>query len=113
MGLKPTLDLISASGMIPLFKEQDTPGSMTRCDKDAAYLLDILAENNGSLFGKTYLEACSSVNISGLRIGVPTTTSQTNEVVLGRFEEVLQLLERAGAIVIRDITYGGARSLKP
>jgi amidase len=94
--------------MILLFKEQDTPGPMTRSVKDAAFLLDIFAEYDGSQFGKTYLEACSSVDISGLRIGVPTTTFQTNEVVLDRFEEVLQLLERAGAIVIRDITYDGA-----
>jgi amidase len=43
VGLKPTLGLVSRSGIVPITPEQDTAGPMTMCVADAAALLDGLA----------------------------------------------------------------------
>jgi amidase len=43
IGLKPTLGLVSRSGIIPIAHSQDTAGPMTRTVADAAILLDVLA----------------------------------------------------------------------
>jgi amidase len=42
VGLRPTLGLVSRSGLSPLVKTQDTPGPMTRTVRDAALMLDVL-----------------------------------------------------------------------
>lgn len=43
VGLKPTVGLVSRSGMVPISSAQDTAGPMTRCVADAAALLDVIA----------------------------------------------------------------------
>jgi amidase len=42
VGLKPTLGLVSRSGVIPIAHSQDTAGPMTRTVEDAAILLSVL-----------------------------------------------------------------------
>lgn len=42
VGIKPTVGLISRTGLIPIASSQDTPGPMTRTVSDAAYLLTAL-----------------------------------------------------------------------
>jgi amidase len=43
VGLKPTVGLVSRSGMVPISAAQDTAGPMTRCVADAAALLEVIA----------------------------------------------------------------------
>lgn len=43
VGLKPTLGLVSRSGIVPISAAQDTAGPMTRCVADAAALLSAMA----------------------------------------------------------------------
>ncbi len=43
VGIKPTLGLVSRSGIIPIAHSQDTAGPMARCVEDAAQLLTVLA----------------------------------------------------------------------
>lgn len=43
VGLKPTLGLVSRSGVLPIASSQDTPGPMARTVADAAALLQVLA----------------------------------------------------------------------
>jgi amidase len=43
VGIRPTVGLVSRSGMAPLDSQRDTPGPMTRTVEDAARLLDVLA----------------------------------------------------------------------
>ena len=43
VGIKPTLGLVSRSGIIPIAHSQDTAGPMTRSVADAALLLAALA----------------------------------------------------------------------
>jgi amidase len=43
VGLKPTLGLVSRTGIVPISSAQDTAGPMTRCVADAAVLLGAIA----------------------------------------------------------------------
>lgn len=43
VGLKPTVGLVSRSGIIPISASQDTAGPMTRTVRDAALLLQVMA----------------------------------------------------------------------
>ena len=43
VGLKPTVGLVSRTGVIPISHTQDTAGPMTRTVRDAAYLLTAMA----------------------------------------------------------------------
>jgi amidase len=43
VGLKPTVGLVSRSGIVPISLAQDTAGPMARCVADAAALLDVMA----------------------------------------------------------------------
>jgi amidase len=82
VGLRPTVGLISRSGLSPLVKTQDTPGPMTRTVKDAALMLDVLvgydpadpytaaAAIASQMNGGSYAANLTSETMSKARIGV-------------------------------------------
>jgi amidase len=80
VGIKPTLGLVSRSGIIPIAPSQDTAGPMARSVADAAALLTVLAGPDPAdpatkaIAGKApidYAAALGSGRLEGLRIGVP------------------------------------------
>ncbi|WP_029034964.1 amidase family protein [Salinimicrobium terrae] len=75
VGLKPTVGLLSRTGIIPISGTLDTPGPMTKYIIDNAILLDALtgkdSEDPASVVGGiNYVEALSSEGLRGKRIGV-------------------------------------------
>src|SRR6185503_1890003 len=44
VGVKPTVGLVSAEGIVPIAHSQDTAGPMARTVADAALLLEVMAE---------------------------------------------------------------------
>ena len=64
-GLKPTVGLISGSGIIPIARSQDTAGPITRSVTDAAILLGALKQGNGD-----YSDVLKRGALQGARIGV-------------------------------------------
>ncbi|CZR61853.1 uncharacterized protein PAC_11750 [Phialocephala subalpina] len=82
VGLRPTVGLVSRSGLSPLVKTQDTPGPMTRTVRDAALMLDVLAGHDpkdtytatavlaGPPRGGSYAANLSEGALSKARIGV-------------------------------------------
>jgi amidase len=64
-GLKPTVGLISGSGIIPIARSQDTAGPITRSVTDAAILLGALKQGNGD-----YSNVLKRGALQGARIGV-------------------------------------------
>ncbi len=77
VGLKPTVGLLSRSGIVPLSSTLDTPGPMTRNITDNAILLsamsgedpdDSATKNNPK--NKKYLEDLKTGTLKGLRFGV-------------------------------------------
>jgi amidase len=63
-GLKPTVGLVSGTGIIPIAHSQDTAGPMTRTVTDAAILLGVLKEGTGD-----YRGALDRGALNGARIG--------------------------------------------
>ncbi len=82
VGIKPTVGLVSRSGIVPISHSQDTAGPMARSVLDAAILLTALAgydpadSATRSLSGKSPIDYAQALergpeDLEGLRIGVP------------------------------------------
>ena len=73
VGIKPTVGLISRSGIIPISKSQDTAGPMARTVTDAAILLGALAgedprdEATAASRGKLHPDYAQFLDANGLR----------------------------------------------
>ena len=79
VGLKPTVGLVSRSGIIPIAHSQDTAGPMARTVADAAILLGAMAgpdpadpatQASGVRFFQDYREFLEPDGLRGARIGV-------------------------------------------
>src|SRR5712691_9161504 len=73
VGIKPTVGLVSRSGIIPIAHSQDTAGPMTRTVRDAAILLTALAgvdprdTPTGDSVGKTSTDYTKFLDPNGLK----------------------------------------------
>lgn len=109
VGIKPTLGLLSRSGIIPIAYSQDTPGPMARTVTDAAILLGALtglderdsatrASRKHALQG--YTAFLNKDGLKGARIGVARKLAGDNARILGLFEICLDVLKQLGAIIV-------------
>jgi amidase len=94
VGIKPTLGLIPATGIIPIAHSQDTAGPMCRTVADAALLL-------GALTGADYTQSLDPNGLRGARIGVARDkffgfSEETDRVI----EAAIAGMKRSGAEVI-------------
>jgi amidase len=110
VGLKPTLGLVSRSGIIPIAHSQDTAGPMARTVRDAAILLNGLvgvdprdrATSPSRAKGFTdYTQFLQVDGLRGARIGVAREKffgySTTADKVI---EDAIEQLKRLGAVVV-------------
>jgi amidase len=109
VGIKPTLGMVSRSGIIPISHSQDTAGPMARTVRDAAILLGAMAgaDPNDSITtqsaGKVALDYTTFLDPAGLkgaRIGVARKYFGFSEPVDALMEELIKQIKRAGAEVI-------------
>nr|WP_256573781.1 amidase family protein [Pseudomonas sp. NFACC04-2] len=77
VGFKPSLGLVSRSGIVPITRRQDTPGPLARTVYDVALLLNHLADadptdplTGNAPQGIDYTSALSTEALQGKRIGV-------------------------------------------
>jgi len=78
VGIKPTVGLVSRTGIVPIAASQDTAGPMTRTVADAAVLLTVIcgtdprdpATAHSRLAGHDFTEDLSATALRGARIGV-------------------------------------------
>ena len=113
VGIKPTVGLVSRSGIIPISKTQDTAGPMARTVKDAAILLGVLVGidskdtvTNESM-GKSFTDYTPFLNASALkgkRIGVERKLQGKNQYMHQLQQNAIDLIKKQGAIVI-EIDY--------
>jgi amidase len=112
VGIKPTLGLVSRSGVIPIAHSQDTAGPMARTVSDAAILLGVLVgtdksdsitsqSTNGK---KDYTKFLDKNGLRGARIGVARQFLGRNAKLDAIIEPHLQALKDEGAILI-DVTF--------
>lgn len=112
VGIKPTVGLTSRALVIPISQRQDTVGPMARTVRDAAYLLSAIAgrdpdDNYTSAIPfdvlPDYVGACNYSSLRGKRFGIPRNIiydEPGDEPVLAAFEAAIQLIKRAGGIII-------------
>jgi amidase len=113
VGIKPTVGLISRSGIIPISKTQDTAGPMARTVKDAAILLGILSgiddkdldtiESKGKSF-KDYTQFLDLNALKGKRIGIEKKPQGSNQFINALLDKAINLLKQKGATII-EIDY--------
>jgi len=108
VGIKPTIGLVSRSGIIPISITQDTAGPLARSVTDAALLLncmtgddaaDPVTSKNGNLkidYSK-YLDVNS---LKGKRIGVEKTFLKHHEGIDKLLKQALIQMEQAGATIV-------------
>ena len=110
VGLKPTIGLVSRSGIIPISHTQDTAGPMTRTVADAAVLLGVLAgvDPSDAVTATSqghaqadYTRFLDPNGLKGARIGVPRERyfgyhPATDALV----ERALELMKAQGAVII-------------
>jgi amidase len=112
VGLKPTLGLVSRSGIIPIAHSQDTAGPMTRTVADAAILLGVLVGNDktdsitaqSSKGLKDYTRFLDRNGLRGQRIGAARQVFGKNSKIDGVIEPQLQTLKDGGATLV-DIEF--------
>jgi amidase len=109
VGIKPTLGLLSRSGIIPIAHSQDTPGPMARTVADAAILLGALtgvdsADSATRLSKKrnssNYAKFLDYDGLKGVRIGVARNMAGKNPRILRIFEHCIQVLKKLGAVIV-------------
>ena len=108
VGLKPTLGLVSRSGIIPIAHSQDTAGPMARTVADAAMLLGVLvgSDKNDSITsqagkGETdYTKFLQKDGLKNMRIGVGRQTFGKNAKIDAVIEPQLQVLRDGGATLV-------------
>ena len=107
VGLKPTVGLVSRSGIIPISATQDTAGPMTRTVADAAVLLNVLDRvdtADSSMKGKRekvdYTNFLKADGLSGSRIGVARDYWGRNSTVDAVTDAALATLKAKGAILV-------------
>ncbi len=118
VGVKPTLGLVSRSGIIPIAHSQDTAGPMARTVRDAAILLTALAgvdpddpatAESQRQARVDYTMALDPGGLRGARIGVYRKTFGFSPAVDRIMEDALGVLKREGATLIdpADIPHVG------
>lgn len=108
VGLKPTLGLVSRSGIIPIAHSQDTAGPMTRSVADAALMLAAMTgvDNDDAVTkesqGKVadYAAALRLDGLRGKRIGVARNFFGGSTAVDEVVEKELAVLKAQGAILV-------------
>jgi amidase len=109
VGIKPTLGLISRSGIIPISASQDTAGPMARSVADAAALLTVLAgydpDDPATLPLRDrppadYTQFLDANSLKGVRIGVMRHYAGFHEKVDAAFDQALETLRARGAVLI-------------
>ncbi len=110
VGLKPTVGLVSRSGIIPISHSQDTAGPMTRTVTDAAILLTAIAgtdKNDPATAeadkrrAKDYTAFLDKNAFKGARLGLMFTRPQRNvEAWKAYWEPLFQKMRDAGATLV-------------
>jgi Asp-tRNA(Asn)/Glu-tRNA(Gln) amidotransferase A subunit family amidase len=111
-GLRPTVGLVSRTGMVPLNSVRDTAGPMARSVADMATLLDVIAgiddedkatAESVSHIPRTYTSGLKKDALKGARLGVLRQIFRpavTDPRIMAHFETTIAELKAAGAEIV-------------
>ncbi|WP_339218111.1 amidase family protein [Paenibacillus sp. FSL W7-1279] len=113
VGIKPTIGLVSRSGIIPITHTQDTAGPMTRTVEDAAILLSAIAgaddldevtQIDPQKRVEDYTEYLDSRYLKKARIGIPRYYyKHLDRDRLDIVESAIEVLRNQGATIIDPV----------
>ena len=113
VGLKPTVGLLSRSGVIPIAHSQDTLGPMARSVRDCAILLGAMTgfdADDAAMQGSAphsltdYTSALDLNALKGARLGVARQYFGFHDLTEQAYAPVLVALRRAGAVLVDPVT---------
>ena len=116
VGIKPTLGLVSRSGIIPIAHSQDTAGPMGRTVRDAAILLTAMTgidpDDPATLDAEIrhdYSANLTADALNGKRVGIIRGWygEGRHPAVDASFESSVETIRDAGAIIVDYITLDG------
>jgi amidase len=113
VGIKPTVGLVSRSGVVPISHTQDTVGPMTRTVRDAAILLGAIAgpdaddpvTKNALVRGhRDYTTFLDAAGLKGARIGIPRKgffgyNPHSDKIA----EDAIAIMKRLGAVIVDPV----------
>ena len=108
VGIKPTVGLVSRSGIIPISSTQDTAGPMANSVSSAAKILEIISGvdlndpatlNIPEDFNFNFTSDLNDASLAGKRFGLLPTGSMNSDGKL-MLKKIRMMLEEAGATVI-------------
>jgi amidase len=113
VGIKPTVGLVSRSGIIPISATQDTAGPMGKSVKDVAILLSAIAgvderdpvtkESEGKL-KPDYTKFLNPNSLKGKKIGIEKKPQGNNQYLNALRQKAIDLMKQQGAEVV-EIEY--------
>ncbi|MFX0004027.1 MAG: amidase, partial [Promethearchaeota archaeon] len=112
VGIKPTIGLVSRTGIIPISQNQDTAGPMARSVQDAAFLLNVLVgsdpvDSSTINYNKNipldYTEFLDSNGLKGAKIGVARNYFGNSDLVDKIIEKAIEKMKDNGAEIIDPI----------
>ncbi|MDF2591605.1 MAG: amidase [Clostridia bacterium] len=112
VGIKPTLGMISRTGIVPIAHSQDTAGPMARTVEDAAILLgamtaidtvDPVTYRSKNKTNSDYTKFLDKNGLKGSRIGVPKYVfEELKGEALEMMHQCIEEIKQLGAEVIED-----------
>ncbi len=109
VGVRPTLGLVSRSGIVPLASTQDTPGPMARSVRDAAILLSAMAASDpkdaatadARTHAVDYTQFLRPGGLEGRRVGYPSVfLSGILALIFPDFPKAIEAMRSAGATMV-------------
>jgi amidase len=112
VGIKPTLGLVSRSGIVPLSHSQDTAGPMARNVADAAALLSVIAGSDrndpatadADRHATDYTRFLDPDGLKGKRIGVVRQLAGAEPNADRVLNQSIALMKAQGAIIIDPVS---------
>jgi amidase len=112
VGLKPTVGLVSRTGIIPISVSQDTAGPMARTVRDEAIILGALSgtdpedpatRSRPAGLPLDFLSALKPRALVGARIGVVRNAFNLNRAMAAILDQDVVALRAAGAVVVDPV----------
>ena len=109
VGIKPTVGLLSRTGIIPISKTQDTAGPMARTVTDVTILLGILAgidpedayaPKDKSKIQPDYTKFLDANGLQGKRLGIEKTAYTGNPDMEVLLQDAIAVLKSKGATIV-------------
>jgi len=120
VGVKPTVGLVSRTGIIPISHRQDTAGPMARNVTDAAILLgamtgvdpqDPATAASAAQLGSDYRAAVEGGSLRGARIGVARRYAGFHDGVDALLEAAIDAMRDEGAEIIDPVDPGSISAM--